>query len=164
MRAARAKPSRSLRAALDALRPMVKAISRLEVPLSDGSKVVPQILLVVCVWLVLCVIAMFELGLWPRTKVGWALTVGLGPVAYLTATLAAEFAMKILQRLPWARRSRDWVERRTSRKRFSWLRVGYALVGCLSIFLVALALWVYDESRPDHEPGPIKQFIARHFR
>ena len=155
---------RSLAGALDALQMKVKSMSGPESTKSRGPKVVAQVLVVACVWLMLCAIAMFELGLWPRTAVAWALCVALGPVAYLTGVLALEFAMNVLRGVPWVRRSSDWVERRTAQKRFSWLRIGYALLGPLCLLVVGLMLWVYGESRPQHEPGPVKQFIARHFR
>ena len=131
---------------------------------SRRPNVVPQLILVLCVWLTLSCVAMFEFWLWPRTTVGWTLTLGLGPVVYVAGALIVEGAMKLLQRVPWVRRSHDWVERQTSGRKFSWLRVGYALAGCLCFLFVALLLWAYDEARPQHEPGAVEQFIARHFR
>ena len=107
-----------------------------EPTMSRRPKMVAQILVVACVWLMLCAIAMFELGLWPRTVVGWALCLAFGPVAYLTGMLALELAMNVLRDVPWVRRSSDWVERRTAQKRFSWLRIGYALVGPVYSFWV----------------------------
>jgi hypothetical protein len=132
--------------------------------ISGWSKLAPRLLGVVCVWLVLCGIALFELGLWPRTVVGWVVTFTLGPVASVTFMVAGELAVKLLLRMPWVRRSHEWVERGTSRSRVCWLRVGYALAGCSLLLVVVLLLWAYDNSRPLHEPGVLKQFIARHFR
>jgi len=113
---------------------------------------------------VLCGIALFELEWWPRTVVGWVLTFTLGPLASVAFMVAGEVAMKLLFLVPWLRRSYEWVERRTSQRRFSWLRVGYALAGCSLLIVVVLLLWAYDNSHPQHEPGAVKQFIARHFR
>ena len=125
---------------------------------------VEKALLVSGAWLVLCVVAMFEFWIWPRTVVGWALCIAMGPVAYVAGVVAVELTMSLLHRLPWVRRPSEWVERRTAQKHFSWLRVGYALVGPLCLLVVGLILWAYEESRPAHKPGPVQQFIARHYR
>ena len=135
-----------------------------EATISARSERGLQILGVVCVWLLLCGIALFEFDLWPRTVVGWVLTFTLGPLASVAFMLAGELGMKLLFRVPWLRRSREWVERRTFQRRFSWLRVGYALAGCSLLIVVVLLLWAYDNSRPQHEPSVLTQFIARHFR
>src|SRR4029077_1571797 len=105
-----------------------------------------------------------EFWVWPRTVVGWALCVALGPVAYLAGLAAVELAMRLFHRLPWVARSSEWVEQRTAQRRFSWLRIGYALVGPLCLLVVGLILWAYEESRPAQQPSQVKQFIARHFR
>ena len=52
----------------------------------DGrTRVVLNVMLVVCAWLAVCAIAAFEFGLWPRTLVGWAVIVGVGPLAWIAA-------------------------------------------------------------------------------
>jgi hypothetical protein len=143
---------------------MGNKVSEREAVFANGSELARQLILVVCAWLLFCVIAAFELGLWPRTAVGWALTLGLGPIAYFVFALAVELGMRMVQRVPWVSRSRDWVERRTVRKRFSWLRVGYLLAGYLCVLLVVLASWLYSESHPGQKAGRLEQFIARHFQ
>jgi len=130
----------------------------------DGrTSIVLNVMLVVCAWLAVCAIAAFEFGLWPRTLVGWAVMVGVGPLAWIAAQAAGELAIRLAFRLPWLRRSSDWVERRTQEQQFSMLRVGFALLGGVALLAVVLVLWVYDESLPGI-PGAVKQFVARHFR
>ena|SRR5437762_3544468 len=127
------------------------------------TSVVLNVMLVVFAWLAVCAIAAFEFGLWPRTLVGWAVIVGVGPLAWIAAQAAGELAIRLVFRLPWLRRSSDWVERRTQRQQFSMLRVGFALLGGVALLAVVVLLWVYDESLPGI-PGAVKQFVARHFQ
>ena len=121
------------------------------------------VMLIVCVWLAVCGIAAFEFGLWPRTLLGWSIMVGIGPLAWIAVQALGELAIDLVGRLPWIRRSSDWVERRTQHQKFSTLRIGFALLGGVALLAVVLFLWVYDQSPPGLPDG-LKQFVARHFQ
>ena len=122
-----------------------------------------NVLLAGLAWLVLVTIALFEFGVQPRTIIGWGVVIAVGPIAWLGLQVAGEFVFWIIGSLPWVRRSREWVERRTAGQRVSFLRIGYVLVGGVLLLAVAIVLIVYKDSLPSL-PAAVQDFVTRHFR
>jgi hypothetical protein len=116
----------------------------------DRRSVILNVMLIVCGWLTVCGIAAFEFGLWPRTLVGWSIIVGVGPLAWIAAQALGELAIHLVGRLPWIRRSSDWVERRTQHQKFSMLRVAFALLGGVLCWRWFCSYGYHVAIRPTH--------------
>ena len=82
----------------------------------------------------------------PRSLVGWGSAVAVGPLALLA--LAAlqglgEGATELLRRVPPVRHLLAWLDAVTAGRRFSWLRIGVALIPVAMLFgLTVLATYL----------------------
>jgi hypothetical protein len=87
----------------------------------------------------------------PRTALGWLVFVVGVPLSWI---LSEAFGA-LLGREPMGR----WVDRRTSNKRFSWVRVWYLLLRTSFVLaLVILTIW----AGATYVPG-LRDLVARHF-
>src|SRR5262245_34713236 len=131
----------SVELALGALVSSCHMINELSSGENRSRHLLREIFLVLAAWAMLTVASLTYFTFWPRTLVGWLAAIFVGPVLVVALELVGELIRYVLGGLPPIRRSHEWVERRTSRRRFSWLRIGYALTLALPVLLVAVFVW-----------------------
>ena len=98
----------------------------------------------VIVWLLFVVLAwVLLLRRMPSSPLEWLALVVLGPPAYFLASLVAEGAFDVYNRLPGVRHLHAFAERRAVGKEVSWLRVGVYLVTFLVLFgIIFFVAWL----------------------
>ena len=98
------------------------------------------------VWLVLATIGAFYVfgtDLSERPLWQWVLLLALGPPVLFVLQLAGEALGELFNRLPGIRHGNEYVERRTSERSLSGVRVlWYLVTGLLACALVAGATWL----------------------
>lgn len=98
------------------------------------------------VWLIVAAIGAFYVfgtDLSDRPLWQWLLVLVLGPPVLFVLQLAGEALGELFQRLPGVRHGNEYVERRTSGRSLSGMRVlWYLLTGLLACALVAGVTWL----------------------
>ena len=91
---------------------------------------------------------------WPKTITGWVLLAVVGVPLYVML----EVAGALFSEKAWGGRIGIWLSRRTEHKRFSWLRIGYALgIGLIALAVCAVGIALLDQSTS------FRQFMSEHF-
>ena len=102
------------------------------------SRLGTRLLQALGIWGVVAVYAMLVLWIVPRTVVGWAVFLVLGPLVVLVGELVVVAIFDKLAALRPVRELSSWVTRRTGHRRFSVLRVLVMLVSVLTLGAVLL--------------------------
>ena len=119
------------------------------------------ILVVLGLWLAFVVAALVWSWSLPRTKIGWAAALVLGPVFFIASEVVGEILGKLFNMLPGIRHAREAVELRTRDQSFSGARVfTYLVTGLIPI--VAVMIWVLSRENSSL-PHLIRDWLHRHF-
>jgi hypothetical protein len=116
------------------------------------------------IWLVLAGLALWFLGVWPRSAIAWLLVLGLGPVLFLLIDAASELMGNAIGALPGVRQANAAIERRTAHQHVSISRIVYHLARVLLILIpVVLAFWWLEEKASMTAPAALTEWWGRHF-
>ena len=120
-------------------------------------------------WPFLALYAALVLGIVPRTLLGWALFLTVGPVLALVGEVTVEGLARRVGSFPPIRQTADWLERRTAGRTVSVLRVCFLLVILLSsiVILGGAVIFIAGLARQwpplDRAFLAAEHFLARHF-
>jgi hypothetical protein len=96
------------------------------------------------------VAALWYLPLTSRSPIRWPIAIIAGPLvlfALAVLEVLGEGAKELLGRLPPVRRLLEWLDAATAGRRFSWLRIGIALIPAIAVFGLILAVWYFFGQR-----------------
>jgi hypothetical protein len=105
-------------------------------------RTIPRYLTLLAVWLVLAAIANVEFGVRPRSSLGWAALIILGPLAWITIEAIGEGIGELFGRVTGLNNIRERIARKTRGRSFSGLRFGWLLFEILLFLCVILGVGI----------------------
>jgi hypothetical protein len=121
------------------------------------------VIIVVC-WAFFAFLALWTFSLWPKTLLGWLLTLVVGPVVFIVVQALGEGFCELIRKIPFLKKTRNEIEIKTKNKRTSLTRINYLffeLIIFLAIFGAALyLLHTYLGDSLD----PVFNFFNTHFK
>lgn len=120
-----------------------------------------SILVGVLAWLGLVAAALVQGQFWPRTLVGWAVTLVLGPVIFVLVEFIGELVVKGIVRLPGVSALASWLN---EGDRLTGVRavVVLALILGITLPILLLAVWLDLEGVSLTPPG-LRQWLRSNF-
>lgn len=109
---------------------------------------------------VLCVVTT---GVYPKTRLGWGLFIGLAPVLFVCGEIVGEGAVAALLATPGIRQVKVSVERATADRRFSWIRVAVVLFATLGLFALVFGALLALRGVVGEAFRPVGEFLRMHF-
>lgn len=130
----------------------------------DPLSKINSLLVILSVWFLLAIFALWFFELWPKTKVGWICSLTVGPAIYLIFQITVEGFTELFKKIPLVDKIRTRVEYETKKKRLSIYRIFYLLIETLALllifgFIVFLLYKVFGEG-----PNTLADFFQHNFK
>jgi hypothetical protein len=114
-------------------------------------------------WIMLTALAFFIFETWPKTLIGWILSITAGPLAFLIIELVGEAWHSAFQKISFLAKVRTRALERGNGKEISLYRMGYLLIHMVLFAGITIMIIRVLSSLPGNSATPIESFFKINF-